>query len=84
MKVPYGFEQHGARHHPVGVAHEVFQKLKLASRQFHAATAARDLASHDIDVEVAQKVGELVALEIDPKRACFLMEDPVGTPPSMS
>jgi iron(III) transport system ATP-binding protein len=30
------------------------------------------------------KVGELVALEIDPKRACFLMEDPVGTPPSMS
>jgi hypothetical protein len=30
------------------------------------------------------KVGELVTLEIDPKRACFLMEDPVSTPPPMS
>src|SRR5688572_13497368 len=44
--------QHIAHHNLTFVAHQVLEKFKFAPRQIDMATAACDLSSHDVHVEI--------------------------------
>ena len=53
MEIPDGFQQHGARHDSVGVAHQKLEQLKLAGLQLHGPAAALDPALEQVQFQIA-------------------------------
>src|ERR1700730_3316488 len=53
MQIPYMLQQHRARHHLAGIAHEIFEHLELARQQLDVARAAPHRAGDEVELEVA-------------------------------
>ena len=54
--VPDAFQQHGARHHLAGMAHQVFEQPEFARLQVDRLPRALHLAAQQIELQVADAV----------------------------